>query len=262
MLECCSLYSGSTGNSFFVQNDDTKILIDVGVSCKKIEDALLKLNICINDINGILITHEHIDHTKCLGTLSSKYNIPVYTNKKTWNSIGETKLKINPDNINHFKNMEEFTIGSLKIFPFSTPHDAADPCGFNISYKNKKITIATDLGHITSDIMKRFENSSCLMIESNYDPDILKFSSYPYNLKQRISGPNGHLPNFIAGKTIAELSNQGLKDVLLIHLSKENNFPELAYKTVSEELSKFNILDSINLNVAPRNDPSKMFKIS
>lgn len=263
MLKCCSLYSGSTGNSFFVQTENTKLLIDAGVSCKKIEKALDSLEISPNDIDAVLITHEHIDHTKSIGMLSKKYNIPIFANKETWNSINSSNTAMANKEINYFLNNHEFNIKDLKIFPFSTPHDAANPCGFNIFKDNKKISIATDLGHISPEIIKHLENSTLLMLEANYDSNVLKYSSYPYSLKKRIAGPNGHLENCITGKTIAHLAKTGLENALLIHLSKENNFPELAYQTVLEEIEKQKIQkNSLDLNVAPRDIPSKFFQIS
>lgn len=262
MFKCCSLYSGSSGNSFFVQTENTKLLIDAGVSCKKIENSLSSYDINLNEINGILVTHEHIDHTKSLGLLSRKYNIPIYANSKTWSALSKTKEKLSDENVKFFDSNKYFEINDLKIFPFSTPHDAADPCGFNIYKDNKKISIATDLGHISDDIIKHLENASLLMLEANYDSNVLKYSNYPYLLKKRIAGPKGHLENCVTGQTIANLISSGLKDVLLIHLSKENNFPELAYKTVVEELEKKNYFEkSISLNVAPRDCPSEFFRI-
>ena len=146
--------------------------------------------------------------------------------------------------------------------PFSTPHDAANPCGFNICKDGQKISIATDLGHISQDLIKCLENSSFIMLEANYDSNVLKYSSYPYLLKKRISGPNGHLENCITGKAIAHLINSGLQNALLIHLSKENNFPELAYRTVVEELQRKNYFENtISLNVAPRDLPSQLFQV-
>jgi len=262
MLKCCSLYSGSTGNSFFVQTENTKILIDAGVSCKKIETALDSINVSPNDIDAILLTHEHIDHTKSIDTFSNRYETPIFANIETWNSLLKSHNKLTNANINYFENDKSFILNDLEIFPFSTPHDAANPCGFNIFKDNKKISIATDLGHITDSIIKNLENASLLMIESNYDSNVLKYSSYPYSLKKRIAGPNGHLENCITGKTIAHLINTGLENALLIHLSKENNFPELAYKTVIEELQKQKFTEnSIFLNVAPRDLPSTLFQV-
>lgn len=260
MFKCCSLYSGSSGNSFLVQSNHAKILVDAGVSSKKIETALATLDINPSEIQAILVTHEHIDHTKGLGVLSSKYNIPIYANEKTWDSIKSDKIL--STNKRFFTNDKKFDIEDLNILPFSTPHDAADSCGFNIFHSSKKISIATDLGNMTKDVFKHLENSSLIMLESNYDVNILKYSHYPYRLKQRIASPIGHLENCMAGKTISHLINTGLKNAVLIHLSKENNFPELAYKTVLEELekSKFSVSD-INISVAPRDTPSNFMEI-
>ena len=262
MFECCSLYSGSSGNSFFIQTENTKILVDAGVSCKKIENALDSLNVSLNDIDAIFITHEHIDHTKSVGLISSKYNIPIYTNIETWNALISSNQKLESSTVKFFKNDTNMIFQDLKITPFSTPHDAANPCGFNIFKDKKKISIATDLGHVSPTVIQSLENSSFLMLEANYDLNVLKYSHYPYSLKQRISGPNGHLENNATGKTIAHLVKGGLDNALLIHLSKENNFPALAYKTVIEELQMENISEKyLNLNVAPRDLPSKLFKV-
>lgn len=260
MLKCCSLYSGSSGNSFLVQTNHTKVLIDAGVSCKKIETALSNLDISPNEIEAILITHEHVDHTKGLGILSSKYNIPIYANEKTWNNINCNKILDTNKKI--FVNNKNFDISDLKILPFPTPHDAASPCGFNIYNNSKKVSIATDLGNITDDVFKNLENSSLVFLESNYDLNILKYSPYPYRLKQRIASSIGHLENCIAGKTISRLIDSGLKNAILIHLSKENNFPELAYKTVWEELKKDNFSEKdIDIKVAPRDNPSEIIQV-
>ena len=263
MFKFCSLYSGSTGNSLLVQSDKNKILIDAGESCKKIEEGLSNLNIDVNSLDAILVTHEHSDHVKGLGTLSKKHNIPVFANTGTWSSMTEQKNKIALENINTFKTNEEFRIGDFFITPFNIPHDATEPCGFNICYRNNKISIATDLGHITEDILYNLANSSFIMLEANYDPEILKCSSYPYILKRRISGPDGHLSNDLAGQLISHLIKSGLNQAMLGHLSKENNFPELAYKTVVEKIIENNLNeDSIRLTVAKRYTQSTIINIA
>jgi len=158
--------------------------------------------------------------------------------------------------------LESFEIGNLKIFPFIVPHDSAEPCGFNVWDGNEKLSIATDLGHVTPQVFKYLQNSSAILLESNYEPNILKVSSYPHILKQRISGPFGHLANDIAGETICKLMDSGLKTALLVHLSKENNFPELAHQTVTEHLIKNNYSPSdINISIAPRNSLSEKFTL-
>lgn len=263
MLKCCSLYSGSSGNCFFIQSENSKILIDAGVSCKKIETALQNdFNLTLKDIDAIFVTHEHIDHTKSLNLISSKYNLPVYASKGTWNALIEKTQKISNENKKIFELDKSFDFKDLRIFPFATPHDAAEPCGFNIYNGNSKISVATDLGYIDDKIFNNLKDSSFLMLESNYEPNILKVSSYPYRLKQRIMSKSGHLSNNDASETISKLIDYGLKDVLLIHLSKENNVPEIAYETVVEKLKNTNYsLDNLNLNVAPRDGSSKIFNI-
>lgn len=259
MFNFCSLYSGSSGNSLLVQSEHTKILIDAGVSSKKIETALTNLNIDPASINGILITHEHSDHVQGLGTFAKKFNLPVYVNQKTLDAMPKQKEKISEKNIKKITIEEKFEIGDLLIKSFSIPHDAANPCGFNIFKDNKKISIATDIGHMTNGILKNLEDSIFVLLESNYDPEILKFSRYPYPLKTRIAGPTGHLSNETAGKTISYLLNSGLQQAMLGHLSKESNFPELAYKTVLDEIISNNHNEtSLKLSVANRDIPGNI----
>lgn len=261
MFQFCSLFSGSSGNCSFVQTNTTKILIDAGESAKKIGESLDEIHVNPSDIDAILITHEHSDHIKGLGTLSKKFNIPVYANKETWDAMKVQKEKIDKNNVNTFT-LDKFNIGDIEVKPFSIPHDAANPCGFNLYHDNKKMSIATDIGHMNNDVIKHLSNSSFMLLEANYEPEILKCSSYPYILKERIKGPNGHLSNLDAGKTISYLINHGLNNVMLGHLSKENNFPELAYKTVVEELLQNNLEEnSIHLSVAKRYETSPFIDV-
>ena len=258
MLKFCSLYSGSSGNSLFVSSNNTNILIDAGVSAKKITEALTSINVDVTKIDAILVTHEHIDHVQSLGFLSKKYDIPVFANSNTWDAMPKQKEKVKFENQKFFVNSESFEIGDLKIHPFDIPHDAANPCGFNISNGDAKISIATDIGHMDNTILNNLKNSKFILLESNYEPEVLKCSPYPYRLKERIASPLGHLSNIDAGKTIDYLSNYGLETAMLGHLSKENNFPELAYKSVLEQIQNS---DSLHLEVASRFEPSKFFDI-
>lgn len=261
MFQFCSLYSGSSGNCSFVQTDTTKILIDAGESAKKIGEALSSIGVEPTSINAILITHEHSDHVKGLGIFSKKFNVPVYANNETWSAMSKQKKKMESTNIRTFT-FDKFKIGDIEVNPFSIPHDAANPCGFNLYHENKKMSIATDIGHMSKDIIGHLTNSSFLLLEANYEPEILKCSSYPYLLKERIKGPNGHLSNSDAGKTISYLMDYGLQNVMLGHLSKENNFPELAYKTVVEELMEHQKMEhSLHLSVAKRYEVSPMIDV-
>lgn len=263
MLDFCSLYSGSSGNCLFVSTGKTKILVDCGTSLKKVQEGLIHIGEKIEDIDAIIVTHEHSDHVQSLGNASKKFDIPVFTNIETLEAMPKQKEKIELHNQKLFEIGKEFKIGDLAINPFSIPHDAANPCGFNIYNNKSKLTVATDLGHMDNSLINHMKGSSFILLESNYDPEILKCSKYPFSLKQRISGPKGHLSNSTAGKTISELSNSDLKEVMLGHLSKENNFPELAYQTVVEELQSSNVdINDLRLSIASRDNPSKIIKIS
>lgn len=167
--------------------------------------------------------------------------------------------KVSSENHRLFSIGTFFELNGLKIFPFQTPHDAADPCGFNIFGDGKKISIATDLGSINSSVFNYLKDSNCILLESNYDPNVLQCSHYPYYLKQRISSSTGHLSNSLAGKTISKLIDSGLEKALLIHLSKENNFPELAMQTVLDEIKTDT---NFPIYVAPRDKPSDFFEVS
>ena len=262
MFKFCNLYSGSSGNCSFVGTDNINILIDCGESQKKILTALESIGTNINQINAIVVTHEHSDHVKTLGAISKKYNIPVYANEKTFNNMPEQTELIKEENRKIFNTDDHFEIGDLQIHPFHIPHDAAEPCGYNIYNENNKISIATDIGHMDNSILKKLEESKFLLLESNYEPEILKYAKYPYYLKRRIAGPNGHLSNQEASDTIVKLLSTGVNNIMLGHLSKETNFPELAYKTVMDEIINNKINNNLTLNVASRIKPSDIINIA
>lgn len=264
MLNFCSLYSGSSGNSLFVETENTKILIDAGMSCKKIEEALQSIEVNPSSIDAILVTHEHSDHVKGISTISRKFDIPVFSTKETFDAMPAQREKLSGKNINYFNLSEKFYINDLGILPFSIPHDAANPCGFNIIKDNEhQISIATDIGHMTKSIVNHLEGSEFVLLESNYDTEVLRCCSYPYKLKSRIASDTGHLSNTMAGKTISYLlKNSNLSTAMLGHLSKESNFPELAYQTVIDEvISSHSNNNQINLSVANRDCPSKFITL-
>lgn len=263
MMKFCSLYSGSSGNSIFIGTERTRILIDAGMSFKKISEALLCIGENACDLNAVLITHEHSDHVKGIGVLYKRLGIPVYANANTWNSLEAEASKIDIKDICYFNTEEGFEIGDIWVKPFSIPHDAAEPVGFSLHIGDKKVTTATDIGHMTRKLLDDFIKSDLLFLESNHDVEMLKVGKYPWFLKQRILGENGHLSNDMAGKVIAWMAEQGTTRFCLGHLSRENNFPELAYQTVCNALSEkcINAGADVLLDVALRDRAGKIVEL-
>ncbi|HHV95298.1 MAG TPA: MBL fold metallo-hydrolase [Clostridiaceae bacterium] len=264
MLKFCSLFSGSSGNSIFIGTDKTKILIDAGLSGKKITEALLSIGEDPASLDAILVSHEHDDHVRSLGILSKRYNIPVYANEKTWEALIENIKNIkdmDAKNIKYFEVNKEFEIGGLGIKAFPVPHDANEPVGFCFFYCERKITVATDIGHVTPQIKECIEGSDLLLLESNHDIRMLQVGTYPWWLKKRILGERGHLSNEAAAEVVAEMAEKGTQHFLLGHLSKNNNFPHLAYQTTYNALTSRNILPDkdVTLEVALRDCISNVF---
>ena len=259
MFNFYSLSSGSSGNCLLVESDKTKILIDVGISMRKINLELSKLNLSFDDIDAIFISHEHIDHCKALESIYKKYNIPLYINS---NTLASLNIKLPNECINSITNDNKYKLQDLNIKPFDTSHDAANPFGFTISKGTKKISIATDLGTVTDDVTKALKNSDFAYLEANYDVDMLNAGKYPYILKRRISSNTGHLSNIQCSNLIKDLALNNTKKFMLGHLSKENNFPELAIKTIESSLITNNIsLKEISIDVANRDCLSKAIKL-
>jgi phosphoribosyl 1,2-cyclic phosphodiesterase len=249
------LASGSSGNSIFVSNNKTKILIDAGLSGIEIEKRLALIGEDPKNIQAIIITHEHIDHIKGAGVLSRRFKIPVYTNKKTL-LASEGCLK-KPCETNFFESGTPFFVGEMRINPFSISHDAADPCGFTIKTQNSKLGIATDLGIATSLVKTRLKNCTGLILEANHDPFLLANGSYPWSLKQRIKGRTGHLSNEDARDLLGEVAGKNLKNIVLGHLSKENNCPIKALSIVSQAIKDLNS----ELTNASEEKPTSIFNI-
>lgn len=241
MIKFCSLYSGSSGNSIFFRANDTRILIDAGLSAKRIMEALVSIGENPSELSAILVSHEHSDHIRGAGIMSRKFNVPIYANENTWEAMGQFLGPINLKNKMFFNTGREFEIEGVWVKPFSIPHDAFEPVGFNFFADNQKVTVATDIGHINRELLQCFEMSDLLLLESNHDIEMLKVGPYPWHLKKRIAGDRGHLSNEMAGKVVAYMAEKGTRRFLLGHLSKENNFPELAYQTVYNALCEKNI---------------------
>ncbi len=237
-MKLLSIASGSSGNCYYVGNDNTHLLVDAGISCKRVETALKDEGLKPSELNGILVTHEHIDHVKGIGVLARKHGVPIYAtagtimemkNMSSLGSIDEGLFhEIRPD--------EKILINDITVDPSSIWHDATDPVCYSLYGDGKKISIATDMGNFNDYIVDKLDNSDIMVVEANHDVRMLEAGSYPYYLKRRILGNYGHLSNELSGQLIYRLLNDHVKGILLGHLSKENNFEELAYETVKLEL--------------------------
>ena len=235
-LKFAPIASSSSGNCIYIGTEYTNILVDAGLSGKKIEQGLSELELSGNDIDAVFVTHEHLDHVDGIGVLARRYNIPIYATEGTWNNM-PAKIKVDSirENLKKRVYADEYTIfNDLTIKPFSIPHDASEPVGYSITTEKEKITIATDIGHISESIIENAKGSSLLLIESNHDEDMVRNGSSTYNLKQRILSDYGHLSNISAGNFLKDFADSKLKYVFLGHLSRENNTPRVAFDTVKD----------------------------
>ncbi len=238
MMRLCSIASGSSGNCIYVGTDDTHLLIDTGVSAKRIEEGLRSIDVEPNDLSGILITHEHSDHVQGLRVFTKKHPVAIYATEGTLDGV---KLELPADSQGRVAQIEydnEFAVGDVQVHPFAISHDAARPVSYSFSCEGHKIGMATDLGYYDETIVESLKDAEILYLEANHDVNMLMVGSYPYVLKQRILGECGHLSNDSAAELIVKLLHEKLKCIVLGHLSKENNYPELAYETVYQEVKK------------------------
>lgn len=229
-MEVHVLASGSTGNATLLKFDHTNILVDAGISARRIQRAMADTGTDVQELDGVLITHEHRDHISGLPTLMKKYHLPVYARPDTWGAMYCRKL-LPEENCNILE--DSFDIGRIKVEPFSISHDASDPVGFNLFQRDIKCSVATDLGFATETVRKALNLSDIMVLEANHDLDMLQKGSYPWYLKRRIMSNRGHLSNNDAGWLLARLSRKNRMGVMLAHLSQENNRPEIAEQTVS-----------------------------
>ncbi len=235
-IEFATIASGSSGNCIYVGTENTKILIDAGLSGKKIETGLASLGIDPQDIDGIFVTHEHNDHVDGIGVLSRRYDMPVYATEGTWDNMPSKVGEIRHSNMHAVYAGEYCGINDIVLKPFNIPHDAAQPVGYRIEAFGKTLTVATDIGYISDEVFENIKNVDLLLLESNHDVDMLKNGPYPYQLKQRVLSDFGHLSNNTAGDVLAKSISEKLKYIILGHLSGENNTPRLAFDTVKKYL--------------------------
>lgn len=260
-MELCSIASGSSGNCIYVGDGETNLIVDTGISKKRIEMGLKSIDIDPEKLSGILITHEHSDHISGLGVMSRKYHLPIFATPETIQAISKVRSLGNIDSelfCPIFPD-QDFFVNQVMVHPFSIPHDAANPVCYTFQKEKRKISVATDLGCFNDYIIAQLSGSEAILLEANHDINMLEVGGYPYALKRRILGNRGHLSNDNSGRLLRRLLHPGLRHIFLGHLSKENNYPELAYETVLLELrdSKFTAGCDYKVQVAKRDCPSE-----
>ncbi len=266
-MRLCSIASGSSGNCIYVGSEATHLLVDVGISGKRTETGLNSLGITGRDLDGILITHEHVDHISGLGVMVRKYGIPIYATPGTIAAIQSNSGvgKLDSSLFREVKEDEKLIIKDLSVNPMRISHDAAQPVAYRISYGSKKIGICTDLGVYNDYTVECLKGMNALLLEANHDVNMLQVGPYPYYLKQRILGDRGHLSNENSGRLLSRILHDGLENILLGHLSKENNLPELAYEAVRMEITMGDNpyhANDFRLQVAKRSDVSPVINIA
>ncbi len=264
-LKFISLASGSSGNCFYFGCDNYGFLIDAGIPVRTIKAALKEAGLSFEQIIGVFVTHDHADHIKSLGTLGEKYNIPIYATRATHIGINKNYCMTQKlvSCMRYIEKEDTLQFRDFRITPFEVPHDSSDNVGYLIEFEEKVFCLITDIGHITDTVSSYIARAQYLVIEANYDEEMLAHGPYPQYLKERIAGPSGHLSNKTAALFLANNITEHLKYIWLCHLSRENNHPELAYKTVEWELRHVGLIPGKDLYLAAlkRTTPSELFEL-
>ncbi len=262
-MKICSLFSGSDGNCTYIHSDNTRLLVDVGISGTKAAGALKDIGVSVEALDGILVTHEHIDHIKGVGVLSRKYNLKVFATGRTFEAMKKTVGDIALCNTIEIEKNSYFNINDIEVHPFGISHDAIDPVAYSFYNKNKKISVCTDLGYVSRGVYENLKGSDILLLEANHDLEMLSKGPYPFHLKKRISGNKGHISNSTCANVLKKLACEPgncLRSVMLGHLSKENNTKEIALKTVNDILNEDRI-DCLTLEVLTKDKHSNIYSI-
>lgn len=258
--------SGSSGNSYFLFTQTDGILIDAGISLRTLKKEFREYGLSLASVKNILVTHDHADHIKSVGNFSNDYNIPIYTTKGVHEGMqrnNRVSVKLKSENKRFIEKGIPFQLGEFNITPFEVPHDSTDNVGYRIECGGIIFCLMTDAGHVTDEMNRYIADSNYLVIEANHDPEMLANGPYAAYLKERISGPEGHLSNNDAAQALANNVTEKMRHVWLCHLSEENNHPELARKTVESVLRSYGIVCGTDfaLDVLKRKTPSPIFDL-
>lgn len=250
----CPLASGSKGNALYLEGEETKVLVDVGISFRALTQKLGEIDVDIGEIDAILVTHEHGDHIRGLEKTAQMLDIPIFSNSETAKAtLGEMKSR---PRFKIFSTGETFEFGELEIHPFSVQHDTLDPVGFTVRIDNIKVGICADLGFATTLVRASLLQCDYLYLEANHEPSMVYACNRPMIYKQRVLGRQGHLSNEGAAELLTEIDHPGLKHVYLAHLSSECNNPELALQKVQDSLKR-----DLSLSIAYQEKVSKLIQL-
>ena len=258
----CPLCSGSSGNASFLEAEGRRFLIDAGLTRKRIAALLESIGVPLHTIDAVFLTHEHVDHVAGAGVLARAHHIPVYAAADCFSALPPSVGEIPAACMRVFEPDREFFCGKVRVFPFSTPHDAAHAVGYSFMAEGRKVTVMTDVGHVDERLLTQLSGSDLVLLEANHDVDMLLAGPYPYPLKQCILSRRGHLCNEDCGRALIALHERGVRNVILGHLSRENNTPELARVTIEAMLESAGILSDMRVSVALRDRPLGMFEIA
>lgn len=238
-MDLFSITSGSSGNCICLGDDSTHLMVDAGISGKRIEAGMNEYNYTTADMAGVLVTHEHSDHVSGLGVIARKYHLPIYATAGTIRALRSMKsLGVIDDTLFHvIRPDEDFQVGSLNVHPFRISHDAADPVAYRVKNSKSTVAVCTDLGYYDDYIVKNLTDLDAVLLEANHDIHMLEVGSYPFELKRRILSDYGHLSNEASGQLLCKILHDDIKHVFLGHLSHENNYPDLAYEAVISEVT-------------------------
>ncbi|TCP23433.1 phosphoribosyl 1,2-cyclic phosphodiesterase [Scopulibacillus darangshiensis] len=240
-LQYSVLASGSTGNAIYIETNEKRILVDCGLSGKKMMGLLEHIDRRADHLDAILVTHEHSDHIKGLGAFARRHKLPIYANAKTWHSMSSLIGEIPLDQKFNFETGAVHTFGDIDIESFGVSHDAAEPMFFVFRHEGKKLSLLTDLGYVSDRIKGTVKHSDAYILEANHDIQMLMMGRYPWNVKRRILGDSGHISNEDAGLALTEILGNETKRVHLAHLSKDNNMKELARMSVQQKLEQYGV---------------------
>ena len=266
MLRFISFGSGSSGNCYYLYTETDSLMIDVGVGLRSLKKHFHNYGLHLEDVRHVLVTHDHADHVKSVGSISNDYQLPVYTTRKVHDGIGRNycvRKKILPQYVQVIEKGVPFDVGEFRVTPFGVPHDSTDNVGYQVECGDVCFCLITDAGHVTEEMRDFIGRANYLVIEANHSVEMLQQGHYPQYLKSRILGPNGHLSNDACGEALALYATDKLRHVWLCHLSEQNNHPELARKTVEQILRSYGIVagKDFELEVLRRKTPSEIYKL-